>query len=182
MRRWLEPLLLILFVLAVAAIALSARVEAARPLPTIANPYVLSLREVPIVDPSSVSTAPPSAGPSSYATRTPGPTVAPVHAVGTPLLAGWATHYWNGPGLYAAAGPDLRRILPGYHHGLVTVCAFPNGQSRCAAIPTVDFCACGERRGLPTLLDLSDDAYRLLCGSLSSGICRVSVQPMGGSL
>jgi rare lipoprotein A (peptidoglycan hydrolase) len=38
----------------------------------------------------------------------------------------------------------------------------------------VDWCACGPRHGRPTLLDLSDDAFRQLA-PLSQGVVAVKI-------
>jgi expansin (peptidoglycan-binding protein) len=55
------------------------------------------------------------------------------------------------------------------------VCAFPSGQATCITIPLTDWCACGDRNGTPTLLDLSADAFAQL-GALSQGVLRVTVE------
>jgi len=71
-------------------------------------------------------------------------------------LVGVATWYDNGPGLYAAAGPALRRWLGAAWRGrAVTVCA----GSACVRVRLTDWCACGPRPAGPTLLDLSRDAF-----------------------
>ena len=68
-------------------------------------------------------------------------------------LSGLATWYATGPDcLCAAAGPALRHGA--WRGSTVTV----NG----LAVVLVDACWCIARHGLPTLLDLSDEAFRLL--------------------
>jgi expansin (peptidoglycan-binding protein) len=88
-------------------------------------------------------------------------------------LVGVATWYDAGPGEYAAAGPALR--VAGWRGSYVVVCAFPEGRATCLTLPLVDWCACGDRNGLPTLLDLSADAFAQLA-PLSQGLVRVTVQ------
>jgi hypothetical protein len=60
----------------------------------------------------------------------------------------------------------------------VQVCAaderFDDGVSRCVTLVLSDACACGDRSGSPTLLDLSADAFRSLA-PLSVGVLRVEV-------
>lgn len=46
---------------------------------------------------------------------------------------------------------------------------------RSVTLQLTDWCACGERHGLPTLLDLSDAAFSEL-GELSAGVIRVSIE------
>ena len=86
-------------------------------------------------------------------------------------LRGYATWY-AADGLIAAAGPALRRSLGhGWRGQRVAVCL----SGRCVRVTLADWCACGPRHGQPTLLDLSDDAYRRLA-PLSSGVLRVTVR------
>lgn len=86
-------------------------------------------------------------------------------------LRGYATWYAT-PGLVAAAGPVLRRRLgKGWRGDRVSVCA----GRRCVAVRLVDWCACGPRHGRPTLLDLSDAAFRRLA-PLSMGVVAVRVR------
>jgi hypothetical protein len=103
----------------------------------------------------------------------------PAHSgeVGTGgLLGGWATWHDNGAGLYAAAGPELRRALgPGWRGTVVDVTG-PGGLV--VRVPLTDSCACGERHGLPTFLDLSADAFAELA-PLGWGIVAVSVELPG---
>jgi hypothetical protein len=56
----------------------------------------------------------------------------------------------------------------------VQVCAFEGGQANCVLVTVVSYCACGDRRGEPTVIDLSPAAFRSLA-PLSAGIVRVVV-------
>jgi Lytic transglycolase len=84
--------------------------------------------------------------------------------------AGYATWY-AASGMIAAAGPALRRELgKGWRGERVRVTA----GGRSVVVRLTDWCACGPRHGRPTLLDLSDDAFRRLA-PLSRGVQRVVV-------
>lgn len=91
-------------------------------------------------------------------------------AVGSVLLGGYATWYAT-PGLTAAAGPELRGALGDWRGQWVTV---ESGRSS-VTVQITDWCACGERHGIPTLLDLSDAAFQELA-PLSTGVVRVSIE------
>lgn len=100
--------------------------------------------------------------------------LAPQAEIGTALLGGKATWYDVGPGHYAAAGPVLRDALggdPAFRGQRVSVCS----GERCTTVVLTDWCACGERGGIPTLLDLSADAFRDLA-PLSAGVIDVSIE------
>jgi hypothetical protein len=85
-------------------------------------------------------------------------------------LIGLATWY-GAPAGTAAAGRALRRLLgKGWRGQTVRVC----GISTCIRVTLRDWCACGPRHGVPTLLDLSDDAFARLA-PLSRGVLRVEV-------
>lgn len=86
-------------------------------------------------------------------TATPSP--APTGGISTALLGGWATWFDDGPGLYAAVSWWRFGDAP-YP---VRVCA---AGSRCVIVTVRDFCACGERRGVPTIVDLSPAAMALI--------------------
>jgi len=103
----------------------------------------------------------------------PVPSPAVVRAAGAFQIRGYATWHATGRnGLYAAAGPALRRALgPGWRNELVLVV---KGR-KAVQVRLSDWCACGRRHGEPTLLDLSDEAYDYL-GRLSSGIMHVTVE------
>lgn len=88
--------------------------------------------------------------------------------VGAPSPAtGWATWYDDGPGWYAA--------VPSWRHGdepyAIQVCR-ADRPATCTHVLVRDFCACGDRRGEPTVVDLSPSAFRELA-PLSLGVIRV---------
>jgi hypothetical protein len=91
-------------------------------------------------------------------------------AVGSVLLGGYATWYAT-PGLTAAAGPELRGALGDWRGQWVTV----ESGRQSVTVQITDWCACGERHGIPTLLDLSDAAFQELA-PLSTGVVRVSIE------
>ena len=106
---------------------------------------------------------------------TPSPTTgtrpASVEPVADRKALGYATWYATGSPSWAAAGPELRH--PGWRGSSVTVSG-PAGRVR---ITLGDWCACGKRHGVPTLIDLPPAAFQRVCGSLSLGVCRVTVHP-----
>lgn len=91
--------------------------------------------------------------------------------IGTALIGGYATWYAT-PGYTAAAGPVLRDVLGSEWRGSVVVVEH---HGKTVAVQLTDFCACGERAGLPTFLDLSDAAFAELA-PLSAGVIEVSVE------
>jgi hypothetical protein len=96
--------------------------------------------------------------------------------VGTALIGGKATWYDDGSGLYGAAGPVLREALggdPAFRGQTVRVCA-----DDCVLVRLTDWCACGDRGGVPTLIDLSPDAFARLA-PLSAGVIDVTIE-LGG--
>jgi rare lipoprotein A (peptidoglycan hydrolase) len=92
----------------------------------------------------------------------------PAQGATSSLRSGLATWYDDGPGLYAAAGPDLRH--GDWRGSFVTV----TSGSRSVTVQLTDWCACGDRNGRPTLLDLSATAFRRLA-PLSKGVIAVEV-------
>ena len=92
-------------------------------------------------------------------------------------LTGLATWYDWRPG-EAAAGPALRRALGADWRGQrVTVCTAAIGRS-CVTVTLTDFCACGDRNGQPTLIDLDRRAFAQLASpSLGVLLVSISVQP-----
>lgn len=94
----------------------------------------------------------------------------PTGAIGTVLLGGYATWYET-PGLTAAAGPLLRSALGDWRGQWITV----ESEGRSVTVQVLDACACGNRHGIPTLLDLSDAAFAELA-DLSVGVIRVSIE------
>lgn len=90
-------------------------------------------------------------------------------------VRGYATYFATGTdGQYGAAGPVLRRALNqkyGEWRGhRVLVCK----KDRCLEVKLNDWCACGPRNGEPTLIDLSDEAFRWLA-PLSRGVIHVRI-------
>jgi len=95
------------------------------------------------------------------------PTARPTgHASSTITAKGVAT-YQPGTG-YWASPSALIRAWPGT---TVTVC----GPLACRVIALRNECACGLRHGARTLLDLSIQAWIVLCGDPSAGVCSVEV-------
>lgn len=94
-------------------------------------------------------------------------------------LTGWAT-WWAtfGPGDYAAAGPDLRAALgPDWQGSRVRICA-----ASCVTATLTTSCRCIDRRGRPTLFDLSLSLFRVLDprggnGTTDPGYIEVEVRP-----
>lgn len=92
--------------------------------------------------------------------------------VGTPMTAGVATWYDDGPGLYGA--------VPSWQFGdkpyVVRVCRDePLTIHACVNVTVRDFCACGDRAGKQTVIDLSPAAFRRLA-PLSTGVLPVIVE------
>ena len=86
-------------------------------------------------------------------------------------LTGLATWYATGPDcLCAAAGPALR--VGDWRGSTVTVTA--NG--RLIEVTLADACWCVDRHGLPTLLDLSDEAVAALGLDPRRGVYAVTVE------
>lgn len=74
--------------------------------------------------------------------------------------------------------PALLGAMPGFTYGdapfIATVCR-PGG-SPCVEVLVVSFCACGDRPGGPTVIDLSPAAFRAINGgSLAAGVIDVTV-------
>lgn len=88
-------------------------------------------------------------------------------------LSGYATWYAT-PGRVAAAGPVLREALGDFRGQSVTVCH----DERCTTVRLTDWCLCRDRSGAPTLLDLSDTAFRDLA-PLSAGVIEVTIAVEG---
>jgi hypothetical protein len=71
----------------------------------------------------------------------------------------------------SAAGPALRAAIgAGWRGRQVSVCA---GQ-RCVSTILGDWCLCGDRNGVPTVIDLDVAAFRQLA-PLSIGVIAVEV-------
>lgn len=87
--------------------------------------------------------------------------------VGSAMQSGLATWYAGTEG-HAAAGPDLR--VGDWRGSTVRVCA-----ESCITVTLSDWCACGDRNGQPTLLDLSRADFAKL-GDPSRGVLAVTVE------
>jgi hypothetical protein len=109
----------------------------------------------------------PAPSPSAIAAATPGP------------LRGWATwcaptpthcESWGGGRLVGA----VRSFSDGDAPYFVQVCGFEGGRTSCVHILVVSHCACGDRDGIPTVIDLSPAAFAELA-PLERGRIRVEV-------
>jgi hypothetical protein len=89
-------------------------------------------------------------------------------------LSGIATWYDSTGG--AAAGPDLRAALgPGWRGSSVVVTRADQGAG--VIVQLTDFCACGARNGVPTLIDLDRESFAVLALP-SAGIVSVTIAPI----
>lgn len=96
-------------------------------------------------------------------------------AIGEPAVAvsGWATYYPTCRRC-AAAGPLVKDMLGrGWKGDWVRVSA----GDRSVVVRLVTGCACGDRHGDPTVIDLSPSAFARLA-PLGQGIVRVIVEPV----
>jgi rare lipoprotein A (peptidoglycan hydrolase) len=102
----------------------------------------------------------------------PAPTEEPRTAA---ILRGLASWY-DAPAGGAAAGPDLRAALgPGWRGQSVVVTRSDEGAA--VVVRLTDWCACGDRGGVPTLIDLPRADFAVLALP-SAGIVRVTVAPI----
>jgi hypothetical protein len=143
-----------------------------------ASPAESGLRGVPVLEPASLagvmvgSSAVGSDAPYPEPTLLPATgTPQPSGAIGTALIGGWASWFDVGPGYYAAAGPLLREALGDWRGQYVTV----EGDGASVTVQLSDWCACGSRHGVPTIIDLSWDAFAELADP-ALGIVRVSIE------
>ena len=116
--------------------------------------------------PGSIAPSTPPSGPIFSPTAKPVSTSRPCCASSTVTAKGWAT-YQPGTGLWGSPS-QLVYDWTGSH---VRVC----GPLACRSIETRGWCACGPRHGERTLIDLSEEAFAVLCCDLSAGVCRVEV-------
>ena len=94
-------------------------------------------------------------------------------AVDVPVIAVGVATWFDSPAGVSAAGPALRAALgPGWRGQTVTVCA----GERCVETVLGDWCACGDRPGGPTVIDLHTPVFAALA-PLSRGVIRVEVTP-----
>lgn len=92
------------------------------------------------------------------------------------LVGGKATHYAYVEG-QAAAGPVLREALggdPAFRGKRVQVCT----DEACVSVVLTDWCACGDRGGVPTVIDLDKRDFAKLA-PLSRGVISVTVEVPG---
>ena len=158
----------------------SRQVSAPRPSPSeVRQLDATETTEAPTLRPSATPTTSSGAASATAATD-PVPTVAPTpkptkrprattrHVDG---LSGLATWYPAG-GPVAAAGPALRAALGHDWRGqTVRVCS----GERCVTVQLIDWCACGDRHGQDTLLDLGLDAFTRLADP-SAGVIDVTIR------
>lgn len=83
-------------------------------------------------------------------------------------IAGWATYYGSGQGYTGAINHRL-----GHVGQVAVVCG--GAPFHCRSISIVDVCACGDRHGEPTLIDLSPFAFADF-GPLSAGVIHISME------
>jgi hypothetical protein len=90
----------------------------------------------------------------------------------TTRVSGVATRYAYHQG-QAAAGPALRKALGKHWRGdKVDVCK----DEACVTVRLTDFCACGDRHGQPTVIDLDNRDFAKLA-HLGAGVIDVRVYP-----
>lgn len=103
----------------------------------------------------------------------PRPEASPTGEVGTALVGGYATWYDAACHPCAAAGPALREFVgPDWRGSVVEVCG-PAGA--CVSVALLDWCACGERHGQPTLLDLDRRSFARLAAP-TAGLVAISIE------
>ncbi len=91
--------------------------------------------------------------------------------LGRDPLRGRASWYDNGAGLYAAAGPQLRRWLGRNWRGSVVTVSTRSSSVR---VQLTDWCQCYKGLRKERIIDLSPMAFGRLA-SLSRGTIRVSI-------
>ena len=135
-------------------------------------PAALSEPALP-APPTPLSASPSaSSAPAATPVRIPAPTERAASRAGS--IRGVGTWYRYVPG-GAAAGPALRAALgPGWRGMTVAVCVTDGGAMACVRVRLTDWCACRDRPGGPTLVDLDAGAFAALM-PLSRGIVTVEV-------
>ena len=96
----------------------------------------------------------------------PRPMAAPVALMSVSGIASW----YATDGLSAAAGPALR--VGDWRGRIVTV----TGPAGTLAVTLAGWCQCLAGTSRERLIDLSDEAFRAICGPLSRGLCEVEVE------
>lgn len=113
-------------------------------------------------------------------TPSPAPQPEAAGAVGTWALEGVATYCAPTPRHCQGWGGDaMLGAVPDYA-GQPYWARVSHG-SKSVIVRVVSFCACGNRAGKSTIIDLSPAAFRRLAGSLAPGVIDVTVEwPIGG--
>ena len=154
-------------------VLVSTASPASRSGPTVVPPQsVQSMAPVPPSSPVDATGQPAVATAAPTVAATPRPGSSPIGHVVPPAVGarGWAT--WQpGAGDWGSAGPILQAL--GIRVGQLVRVQSASGHFEVRVAP--GGCACGDRRGIPTLIDLSRAAWIDLCGNPSAGICRVVV-------
>lgn len=88
-------------------------------------------------------------------------------SVGTPLQAGLATWYQDGPGLYGS--------VESWRYGDSPYPATVCHAGSCVTVTVRGYCACGDRAGKQTVIDLSPEAFARLA-PLSRGVIDVTLE------
>jgi hypothetical protein len=95
-------------------------------------------------------------------------------------LRGWSTWYDAPSKQDAAAGPALRKMLGRDWRGSwVRVSRVTDGEVRTVVVILSDWCACRDRHGSPTVIDLDDQAF-LDLAPLGAGVVTVTVERIDG--
>lgn len=129
--------------------------------------------------PSPSSRDPEAAG-AAASPETAQPSPGPTGGIGTALVGGWATYYATCSEC-AAAGPLLQAALgPDWQGSWVTV-ESDHGK---VLLRLVTSCACGDRRGQPTIIDVSIPAFNELSAipagaDTDPGLVAVSIELPG---
>jgi len=102
----------------------------------------------------------------------------PSGGIATALVGGWATYCDPTPTRCQSwAPPALLGAVPWFRDGDapfgVQVCV--DDGARCVAVQVVSFCACGDRDGIPTVIDLSRAAFEQLAPA-SRGVVFVTIE------
>lgn len=145
----------------------SAPESTSSPTPDATTEPVLPSATLPATS-TPVQSEPPLASIGSDPLPTLAPTRIPARTTepgsGGSALRGRASWYDDGPGLYGAAGPGLRKGQ------LVRVCA----AARCVRLRLTDVCQCYRHTARQRIIDLSPAAFSRLA-PLSRGIIYVTV-------
>jgi hypothetical protein len=121
-------------------------------------------------------------GGSAPQPRSEAPVPSPTGAIGTALVGGWAT-WWDTCADCAAAGPLLQTMVgPDWQGRTVTVVSAHGSQD----LRLVTSCACGDRKGKPTFIDVSVEAWSDLSpyparSDRDPGVIAVSIEIPGAS-